>query len=161
MFPVTHNKLFVIVCLAGSFDIECRSPSDQLHNMTMNRNYVPWGRRSPPSPHSYIEIPHGTQLLFIIDLMMTFARGRNLLPDDKRWQSVCCVWLETSIDTKEMCTAKWVCDFLYSVIVFTYCYPAVYYLFRVNYAFLGIFSAYMKRQIKIVPVCIGLCFKQI
>jgi len=50
---------------------------------------------------------------------------------------------------------------LYSMILFVYCYPALYYLFRVTYVFLEIFPAYMKRQIKIVPVCMGLEFKQI
>jgi len=61
-----------------------------------------------------------------------------------------------------MRTAKWVCVIcLYSAILFICCYPALYYLFRVNYVFLEIFPAYMRRQIKIVPVCIGLRFKQI
>lgn len=93
---------------------------------------------------------------------MTFARGRNKFPDDERWQSVCCVRLETSIDIKEMFTAKRACDLiiwrdfhLYIVV------PALYYLFRVADVFLEIFCAYTKRQIKIVPVCIGLGFKQI
>jgi len=74
----------------------------------------------------------------------------------------CVLCVIGNIDRHRKCVLLSECVIcVYNVILLLFCYPALYCLFRVNYVFLEIFPAYMKRQIKMIPVCIGLRFKQI
>lgn len=47
------------------------------------------------------------------------------------------------------------------MILFMYCYSRLFYIFTVYVVFLEICSDFIKRQIKIVPIYIGLRSKQI